>query len=278
MKIQEAKRFAVEKLKKLSHTAFLDADILLQQALQIDRGFLFAHPETALTHSQQQIFFNLLQRREQGEPMAYIRGWQEFYDLDFSVNQHVLIPRPETELLVDVVLERLPAPDRLNLLDLGCGSGAIAITLALHRKNWQITAIDASAQALFLAQKNALQHQVQNIYFYESDWFSALGNQTFDAIVSNPPYLSADDVHLKDLSFEPSTALIAAQAGMGAFFEIISQAKKYLNSNGYIFFEHGVKQQPAIAKALQATGFGEPQGYTDLAGHLRVICAQLVDF
>lgn len=278
MKIFEAKRFAVEKLKNLSSSAFLDADILLQQALNMDRAFLFAHPEAELTRTQQQIFFSLLQRRQQGEPMAYIRGVQEFYGLNFFVDQNVLIPRPETELLVDVVLGKLPAQDHLKVLDLGCGSGAIAITLAWQRKNWQITAVDQSTQALNLAKRNAAQHQLQTIHFAESNWFAALEHQTFDCIVSNPPYLSADDVHLKDLSFEPKAALIAVQGGMAAFFEIISQARKHLNSNGYIFFEHGLSQHLAIAKALQVAGFSAPTGYPDLAGHLRVICAQVARY
>ncbi len=256
-----------------STTPRLDLELLLAEVLQKPRSFLLAHSELELSCEQAKAFQILYKRRLGGEPMAYILGRKEFWSLVLTINDKVLIPRPETELLVELILQ-LDNPNA-KVADLGTGSGAIALALAKERPSWQITATDISEDALQVARFNAKKYQMPNIVFYCGDWCQVLPDEKFDVIVSNPPYLAQEDPHLKlgDVKFEPKTALVAGD-GLAAIKKIISQAKNKLRVNGVLALEHGYDQQSAIQKLLQQNGYQEITAYKDLAGIARVVVAR----
>lgn len=247
-----------------SATARLDAKILLAHVLKKSRAFLHAHPEYELSTAEQQDFKQLLQRRLNGEPVAYITGKQEFWSLPFIVNEHTLIPRPETELLVETALEHAARVNTggqpLRLLDMGTGSGCIALALAHERPTWKITAIDISEATLQTATENARKLNIDNVIFRHSDWFAALADETFDIIVSNPPYIAAADPHLlgDGVVFEPRRALIAADNGLADIRHIAAHARAHLNPDGWLLFEIGHNQ------AAQAEAFMLSAGYRDI--------------
>lgn len=256
-------------------SARLDAEILLAFVLQKSRSYLFAWPEKKLDDKELQCFKTLVNRRRQGEPVAYITGEKEFYSLQFNVTSATLIPRPETELLVDLVLKYLPKHNIVSILDLGTGSGAISVAIAVHRPHWQITAVDISHDALQLAKLNAKNHSIKNINFIESDWFSQLDKRQFDCIVANPPYIACDDEHLQnaELTFEPKTALVAENNGFLDFERIISGAKKHLLNEGLLMLEHGYNQAETLKKLLLNYGYKNLQTFKDLAHNDRVVMA-----
>lgn len=251
--------------------------MLLERILQTSRANIAAHPERFIDAQQEHLARAWIQRRVGGEPMAYILGEREFYGVKLIVTPDVLIPRPETETLVEQVLVRLSkqyAPTTARVLDLGTGSGAIAISLAEQRPALDIVAIDISAKALAVAKQNAIKLGV-HILFVESDWFSALGNERFDLIVSNPPYVAHGDPHLTqgDLRFEPIGALTdnaPDQRGLACIRRIIDDAPKHLNGEGWLMFEHGYDQALACRDLLAARGFVELMCVPDLAGIPRV--------
>jgi len=248
-----------------------DAQILLCHVLNCDQSFLYAHPEYELSITQADQFHALLQRRQEGEPIAYLLGYRDFWSLRLTVTTDVLIPRHETELLVETTLAYLPE-DHCQVVDLGTGSGAIACALAYEREHWQIVATDQSTAALVVAQTNAQQYQLP-IDFYLGSWCQALPEgQLFDAIISNPPYIAADEPELKqgDIRFEPTNALIAPQCGLADLHTIAIQAGDYLKANGVLVLEHGHRQGKAVSTLLQSFGYSAVTTLQDHAGHDRI--------
>lgn len=252
--------------------ARIDCEVLLAHVLHKSRTFLYTYPEETLTPTQWEQFQNLISARSEGMPVAYLTGSREFWSYAFHVTQATLIPRPETELLIELALKHLDAELPLRVLDLGTGSGAIAITLAKERPAWRITATDYSPAALEVAAGNA-QRLNTCVSFIESDWFSALPNlPLFDAILSNPPYIADKDPHLEqgDLRFEPSLALRGGEDGLEAYRIIIKQSLARLTPNGLLLLEHGHDQSREILSLLQKHGYQHVQCWSDWQGHGRI--------
>lgn len=253
--------------------AAMEAQLLLRHALgNVTRAWLIAHDEQALTPTQVATFDNLITRRAQGEPVAYLLGQREFFGHALKVTPDVLIPRPDTETLVEAALEKIPAQRPCQILDLGTGSGAIAIAIALARPQAQVTAVDRSAAAIAIARENASLLGATNLAILQSDWMAGLGEARFDLIVSNPPYISEQDAHLSqgDLRFEPRSALASGQDGLNDIRAILTQAPDQLTAGGWLMFEHGYDQAAQVAALLQAAGFEEVKHRADLAGIQRV--------
>lgn len=252
----------------------VDNRILLSHALGLSRVGLITQSERVLTSEETAHLSALLARRLQGEPIAYIIGQREFFGLPFEVSDAVLIPRPDTEVLVECALERLPAQGRV--LDMGTGSGAIAVALAHSRPDAVVTALDVSSAALAVARRNASANGV-NITFMASNWFDALGTERFELIVSNPPYIASGDRHLAegDLRFEPVGALTDHADGLSALRIIITGAGRHLLAGGWLLLEHGYDQAGAVRQLLQEAGFDDVQSWRDLAGIERVSGARL---
>ena len=249
----------------------LETRMLLMHVLGLSRVQLITQSEQPLSADQAERLNQLILRRVNGEPMAYILGEREFYGLDFYVTPDVLIPRPDTELLVELALQYAPRQSRL--LDLGTGSGAIAIAVAQQRPDLTVLAIDVSPAALKIAEKNAARHLAAGrVQLIQSDWYSAIAGQQFATIVSNPPYIVKDDQHLSqgDLRFEPLNALTDHADGLSAYRQIITGAGKHLAEGGWLLMEHGYDQSSAVQELLSAEGFSEIQSWPDLAGILRV--------
>ena len=249
-----------------------EARILLQSTLKINHVYIVTHPDLSLTPIQIHTFQQLVKRRASGEPIAYILGECEFYSIRFKVTPSVLIPRPETELLVDLALEKISLDTPCKILDLGTGSGVIAITIAKHRTLSNVTATDNSVDALAITKENAAYLGINNVRVIKSNWFRALTKEKFDLIVSNPPYIAHDDPHLNqgDLRFEPEIALVAKQDGIDCIQTIISSATSYLNAGGWLFLEHGYNQADISTQLLKEAGFINIFSRPDLAGILRV--------
>lgn len=256
----------------------VDVRLLLQHVLQVNAAFLIAHGEQILTPDQITHFEQLVARRIAGEPVAYLTGEKGFYDLVFSVSPAVLIPRPETELLVEIALSKIPLDTPFEILDLGTGSGIIAITLAKHRPASRVIAVDRSPDALTVARQNVMQLAIENVTFDQSDWYAGLQDKKFDMIVANPPYVAEEDVHLTqgDLRFEPQTALVAQENGLRDLSVIIRHAPAHLRSAGWLLFEHGYDQAAACQKMLQHAGFSRIFTAPDLAEIERVSGGQLL--
>ncbi|WP_338769257.1 peptide chain release factor N(5)-glutamine methyltransferase [Massilia sp. METH4] len=252
----------------------VDQRILLCHALGISRTGLITQSDRALTEDEAARVSALLQRRLGGEPVAYIVGRREFYGLDFSVGPGVLIPRPETELLVELALERLPPRGRV--LDMGTGSGAIAVAIAHARPDAQVTALDVSPDALAIARRNAELNGAK-VRFLHSDWFTAIAGEGFDLIVSNPPYIAAGDRHLAegDLRFEPAGALTDHADGLSALRTIVAGAPAHLAPGGWLLMEHGYDQSAAVQALLSSRSYTEVQSWHDLAGIARVTGGRL---
>jgi release factor glutamine methyltransferase len=250
----------------------LEAQILLCHVIQQPRAYLAAYDRDPILPEQAAAFEVLLQRRLHGEPIAYILGVREFYSLAFKVTPAVLIPRPETELLVELALERLPADRSVRMLDLGTGSGAVAVTLALHRPQVEVVAVDQSAAALEVARENAQRLGTGNLRLFQSDWYSALDGEKFDLIVSNPPYIAAADPHLTqgDVRFEPPVALASGADGLDDIRTIIRGATAHLKPGGWLLFEHGYDQAVACRELLAQAGFEQVASAADLASIERV--------
>ena len=269
--IQKHLNFATNQLNSVSDSARLDAEVLLAFVLKKNRSYLRAWHDKTLNTSTLALFESLISQRLEGVTIAYITRSREFWSRDFIVSPDVLIPRPDTELLIELCLEEIPKDSTFEILDLGTGSGVIAITLAVERPKAKIIAVDASAKALTIAQKNAKQHDCKNVQFILSDWFASVPAIQFDLIVSNPPYISDDDKHLSqgDVRFEPKSALISAENGLRDIKIIAQQAKKHLTTDGQIWFEHGYNQALAVQAILNELNYVNVQTYRDLAGQLR---------
>lgn len=254
-----------------SPSARLDAELLLAHVLGKSRSYLHTWPERELSAEQCQTYAEHLQRRRQGEPVAYILGRQGFWSLDLEVAAHTLIPRPDTELLVETALQLLPATP-VQVLDMGTGTGAIALALASERPAWQATGVDRVAEAIALAERNARQLRLSNVRFHQSHWFSALQGQRYGLIVSNPPYIRAGDPHLSqgDVRFEPGSALVAGEDGLDDIRQIIAQAPAYLQDAGWLLLEHGYYQAEAVRTLLGESGFIEVESRRDYGGHERI--------
>ncbi len=254
-----------------SPTPRLDAELLLAAALGKPRSYLRTWPEQEPGVEQLARFQADLARRQSGEPVAYILGHQGFWSLELEVASHTLIPRPDTELLVESALELLPAT-KLHALDLGTGSGAIALALASERPAWQLTGVDRVAEAVALAERNRQRLQLGNAVFLQSHWFDALLGQRYGLILSNPPYIRADDRHLGegDVRFEPSSALVSGADGLDDIRLIVDQAPNYLDDNGWLLLEHGFDQAEQVRGLLASAGFNEVHSRRDLAGHERI--------
>lgn len=264
---------AAGELAQSSDTARLDAEVLLAHVTGRSRSHFRAWPEKPLTSSEQFAFWRLVGQRQKGIPVAYLTGTREFWSREFVVNPGVLIPRPETELLVELALARLPRGRCVSILDMGSGSGALAITLALEWPRARVTAIDLSPDALAVARENAAMHRADNVQFLQSDWFSALqAHERFDLIVSNPPYIRENDIHLSqgDVRFEPTMALASGPSGLNDIRRIVLDAPKHLLDRGWLFIEHGYDQAVAARGLLRQAGFTEVDSYRDLQGHWRV--------
>ena len=261
---------AIEQLN--NEEASLEANLLLQHILNVNRAWLIAHAEDILTTEQDAIFEALLQRRLNGEPIAHILGSREFFGLNLKVTADTLIPRPDTETLVEAALEKIPKTAQARVLDLGTGTGAIALALAKHCPQAHVTAVDFSENALTVARENAENLSTPNVSFMHSHWFSALNNQQFDLIVSNPPYIAEHDPHLTqgDVRFEPKSALTSGADGLNDIRHIIAHAPQHLRPSGWLMLEHGYDQAEAVAKLMAEAGFTEIAHAQDLAGIQRV--------
>ncbi|MEE4105946.1 peptide chain release factor N(5)-glutamine methyltransferase [Pseudomonas viridiflava] len=255
-----------------SPTARLDAELLLAAALGKPRSFLHTWPERIVSTEAALAFAGYLQRRRTGEPVAYILGQQGFWKLDLEVAPHTLIPRPETEMLVEAALELVPAFAPVQVLDLGTGTGAIGLALANDRQQWKITAVDRVLEAVELAERNRQRLQLANAEVLSSHWFSALEGRQFDLIISNPPYIAETDPHLSmgDVRFEPGSALTSGPDGLDDLRTIISEAPAHLTPGGWLLLEHGYDQGPAVRELLIRHGFERIQTRRDLGEHERI--------
>lgn len=250
----------------------VDAEMLLAYALSKSRSWLIAHADDALAPEHASAYTVLVEQREAGEPIAYITGRRGFWSLDLEVTSATLIPRPDTELLVELALERLPVDAACRVLDLGTGTGAIALAIARERPRAQVTATDASLDALEVAQRNAVRHGIQNVSFVHGDWFAPLGEQCYDVIVSNPPYIESDDPHLSrgDLRFEPISALASGKDGLDDIRRIIRDAGRHLTAEGWLLFEHGWDQGDAVRMLLCNAAFTKVSTTRDIEQRDRV--------
>jgi release factor glutamine methyltransferase len=259
-----------------SPSAKLDAEWLLAAALGKGTSYLRTWPDREVLPEVEARFAAYLERRRLGEPVAYILGHQGFWSLDLEVAPHTLIPRPDTELLVETALEMLPAGPA-DVLDLGTGTGAIALALASERSTWRLTGVDRISEAVTLAARNAQRLGLGNVGFMESQWFSSLAGQRYGLIVSNPPYIPASDPHLLqgDVRFEPSSALVAGGDGLDDIRLIIAQAPTHLLPSGWLMLEHGYDQAMAVRTLLFDGGFVDVASRKDFGGHERVSFGRL---
>jgi len=245
-----------------------EAKVLLAYVLHRNRAWVAGHGDEPMTVDEAKAFDSLARRRRDGEPVAYLTGRREFYGLDLEITPDVLIPRPETELLVELALLRIDADAPAEILDLGSGSGAIALAIASERSNAAVLGVDVSAPAVALARRNAARLNLANAAFIESDWFSAVPQKRYNAIVANPPYVGAGDPHLSDgdLRFEPPGALTAGPGGLSALRTIIAGAAAYLAPGAWLLVEHGYDQADAVQAMLRDARFNDVQSRRDLAG------------
>jgi len=252
--------------------AKFETQILLQHTLGVNRAWLISHQNDALHPNTHAVFKALLNRRLKGEPIAYILGTREFYGLKLKVTPDTLIPRSDTEALVDAALAKIPHDQPCKILDLGTGTGAIALAISKHRPQAIVTATDVSQSALNVARENAQTLNIPKVRFLLSDWFLNLNYEKFDAIVSNPPYIEREDTHLQqgDLRFEPQSALVSGEDGLQDILHIINNAPQYLNPRGWLMLEHGYNQADIVADFLIQAGFSEISRIQDLAGIERV--------
>ena len=268
--IAEALQWAFSKLADTSESAHVDAEVLLLRCLSKNRSFIYAWPERQLTAEQFKSFQTMVLKRSNGSPVAHIVGEREFWSLPFLVNEHTLIPRPDTEILVETALN-LTLRFNAKVLDLGTGTGAIALSLASERPKWRITAIDKVPEAVELAIANRENLNLTDVEILQSDWFSAVTHRDFDLIVSNPPYIDEADEHLTlgDVRFEPQSALTAANEGYADLFHIAEQAREHLLPGGYLLLEHGYQQAIKVRDKLISLGYQDVATVRDFGSNDR---------
>ena len=248
-------------------SAHLDGELLLGHVLGVDRSWLFAHPTSRCTTEQKETYLGLIDRRASGEPFAYLINQQSFWEDEFFVSEGALIPRPDTERIIEIVLATMGSEPK-TVLDLGTGSGCIAVTLAKARPSWSVFASDIESDALAVAKKNI--KAAPKCSLIQADWLKAIRPSSVDVIVSNPPYIAPNDPHLASLSFEPKNALVAEQNGYAAYAAILREAPSVLRPGGTLIFEHGYEQQAQLTTMAKAAGFSTV-GYNDLRGLPRVL-------
>ena len=275
LKIEAALAGAIERLQQVSDSPRLDAELLLARALDVQRSYLFAHPEDAMDPAAADRFAATLESRAGGLPMAYITGEKEFWSMTLIVSPDTLVPRPETELLVDQALQRISRRAELQVLDLGTGSGAIALAIAKERPACHVVATDISTAALAVAAENARRQGAANLEFLRGNWIEPVADLSFDLVVSNPPYVASADPHLDKLQHEPRSALAAGSDGLDAIREIANSAAAVLKPGGSLLLEHGDKQADPVAAILDAAGWSEIENVNDLAGLPRVTIASM---
>ncbi len=274
--IAQALRVESETHEQLLHETFVSLDTreLIQLLIHIlDKNYTFirTYPDFKLTTEQTEQFLKFKQQLQSGTPLAYVLGEQAFWTLNLKVTADTLIPRPDTEIVIITILELLAKDKPLKAIDMGTGTGAIALSLASECPLWQVTATDFSQGALAVAQENAQTHDLTKVRFLQGSWFDALPSiETFDLIVSNPPYIDPADVHLADLTHEPITALVAQDAGLSDLKIIISQAPDYLNSEGLLALEHGYDQGQAVRDLMLQVGLVDVRTVRDYGGNERV--------
>ena len=275
MLIKEALESATQALANSSDSPRLDAELLLAHCLNKNRSFLFAWPDTALTTSQQTAFSELTEKRIDAWPVAYLTGYQEFWSLNFTVNPDVLIPRADTETLVEAALETLQGIEEPLILDLGTGSGAIAIALASERPDASITASDRSGDALKVAELNKQRHDAKNLSLRQSNWFERIDATGFNLIVSNPPYIADNDAHLRgDIRHEPLQALASGKDGLSDINIIVCEAIDYLKPGGWLLLEHGHDQATDVRARLEEVDYQQVAHRKDLSGINRITMGQ----
>lgn len=274
--IRQVLNDARQQLQPASPSPSVDASALLRYVLDCSASHLIAWPDEELSSEQLSLFSDVLQQRLQGKPVAYITGEKEFWSLSLKVNSDVLIPRPETETLVEFVLDHFSDREQLSIADLGTGSGAIACALASERPQWHITATDASAAALAIARINLSSYRLENIELVHGRWFEPLEGRNFDLIISNPPYVASNDPHLDqgDIRFEPEAALTSGASGLDAISHLAELASDFLKTDGWLVVEHGYDQQQAVHACFEYNGFDEIIQLNDLAGQPRLTAGQ----
>lgn len=274
MTIQEALQLGQAKLGQ-GESPGIDSQYLLSHVLGCELSYLVMWPDKQLTEQQQNQFEALLSLRQQGAPVAHLTGTRGFWTLDLNVTENTLIPRPDTELLVEKTLERVDTD--MKVADLGTGSGAIALAIASERSDIQVYASDYSVQALVVARSNAKKYELQNVSFWQGSWLNAVASQSFDIVVSNPPYIEASDPHLQsgDVRFEPITALASGEDGLDDIRQIIDEACQVLKTAGWLLIEHGYQQADAVAQLFEEAGFSSICTYRDFGGNDRVTEGQL---
>ena len=274
MRLDAAIAGATEALSGVSESPRLDAEILLCRSIDMPRSYLFAHPEDELDDLTAARFGAAVERRKSGEPMAYIMGTKEFWSHELLVSPATLVPRPESELLVELALREIPLKAAWQVLDLGTGSGAIAIAIACERKMCQVTAVDVSDAALAVARENVRALAPGNVVLEAGNWTEPVHAQRFDVIVSNPPYVRSDDAALLALRHEPQSALAAGKDGLDAIRALAAACGSVLKENGVLLIEHGAEQQAAVAALLTQHGWTDICCHNDLAGLPRVTAAR----
>ncbi|MAA95414.1 MULTISPECIES: peptide chain release factor N(5)-glutamine methyltransferase [unclassified Arsukibacterium] len=269
MTLAEWLQQATRQLSGVSALAADDARLLLCHQLNVSVSYVYGHGDDTLGEPDLQALNQLLHRAVQDEPIAYIIGHWPFWNIELEVASCTLIPRPDTELLVEQALS-LSLPEHAKVLDLGTGTGAIALALACNRPLWQVTAVDKISAAVALARRNATRLAASNCTISPSDWFSAVTGQQFDLIVSNPPYIEPDDPHLPALKYEPVSALVAAERGLADLATICQQAPAYLATKGWLWLEHGYNQAEDVQQLLTTAGFNKVQSRKDYGGNWRI--------
>ena len=274
MRLDAAIADATQRLSHISESPRLDAEILLCRTIDMPRSYLFAHPEDELDDLTAGRFASVLERRIGGEPMAYIMGTREFWSHELLVSPATLVPRPETELLVELALREIPRKAEWQILDLGTGSGAIAIAIAGERRMCQVTAVDISADALAVARENVRMLALGNVELELGSWTEPVRDRRFNVIVSNPPYVRSDDVALLKLQHEPQSALAAGADGLDAIRVLAAECGAILADEGLLLIEHGAEQPVAVAELLEGHGWIDICCHNDLAGLPRVTVAR----